>query len=1645
MAREYTDEEVFGTAPRASVAPREYTDDEVFGAQPPAPAARDVGLMEGFGRGAKEMVSKGAKRAGLIMSAPAVLMDKATSALLGRNVTDLSDFMFRNLVDPAERNIQGARINPAVERLTGAGQAGAVAGNVAGMIPDLILGGMATAPLKAPAVTDPIARQVAQLFFTGMAGSQPVAQTQALGRRDDLAAQGVPDDVANAAALRSFGADTLTMPLPAAAPVGRAIGMLTGAGTNVAGNAIGLEASNALLRERGFPGATTDPYSAETVGPAAALGAIFGAMGGGRAPAPRQFQRPADLPPTTSAYGDLPEIPRVPGAGEVPPAPVQQPAPIPSLVPLDALAPEIVAQRVAEQLRMMGEPRADAPLPVLPQEVARAPMMDRPQGPVRYAPDVPPDVPVTRMLPKPEDVQILGERVEQTPMGQGVTTPTRRIIGRQEPAPGARMEPPEAPTAPLPPRQPPPDAPPAAPLSLDAPIRDSVGMPDDLRAELGRLKSEFGWAEWGGSMLRDQDGSVSGRTAWIPRAEWWRERPAGMSEPRAQAALQKILDGKPMGKREKAYADFLMSIAQRNLDDTRASLEAAKIGADEARAEAEGRMFDAPPEEFAASLRQRHPELSEMSLSRNPVTGGVEWEAWNIYPDLRGEGRGSAIAGEVMRYIAAQERGGVLSANGNHDPVNPVPVEALTRMYRRAAEESGMKVLREVRDDADPDIVHMTFGHDDTYARIEEEGMRVHADDVEDAAAAHAWLDDFLNNRLPEQPHGQGNRANNPEPAASQSVEGGAGVREQVRQGGETPERPGIPPAAERPDFGLEGQRPADLTPEAEAARAAEVAQREERAIADRERDVFSLQPDTPPAPEPSRSAQGGLFPGGTLSGGLIPKPVADAVARAFGGAVDALRKVDEAIKAPGGNIARRAARYIFDSASGNLRGFLRNTEHKSPTANWILDQFSTEAGALRATDENVMSAQQAQQNHFFTKLVKATEGLSDKEMEQAVAQVRSGAIAGDTPVGRAARQISDMLDEVLGYMREAGVELGEVRNYFPREFDMTAVMANSGKFIDALTQAYRETGLDPKVARESANELADTLMYGADSIFRPDSGNGPAPFLKGRKFGPQVDQPSHPLHQFLQRDPRDVLTRYIGRAVKRAEIARRFGDGFSHWNKPWTDADGVEHSSLRDRILDEGGGDSLRAVTDYITTVTGGKGHGMPTGGIRAASAVRTWVNLALLSKATLTSLTEPLMVGVRTGNMVDALRGVKDNFADLIPRLRSEDAKTRHAFAEDMGLLVDGMTADINAARWSGGDPVSKAESKLLHQYFQRTGLNQWTEGTTVAGAHAGQVYLRRLAKDVADGGKRARLSGKFLAELGVKDPAAFSAWLTGVNDGMPQGGDIKGAQGDAYRVAIRRFVSQTRMMPDATNRPAWASSPLGSVVFQLQSFNYAFFENVWKRNAKLAREAMKGDYTNAERMRLLMPMLTMPMIAAAGYAVGEARDALLGSTERREEETWELKAAKAFSRATPVAPIDPAMNWLAGARYQRGAAEAFAGVGPGNLARIADNLRDQFLRNSENTNTTERATAKLVWDYIVEPAANLALSVATRKSGVAVTLGAAAATQFLGSGDVRDEFATEVAGPKREKPPKGGGGGMGAEFGSDFRTEFADEFAD
>lgn len=89
----------------------------------------------------------------------------------------------------------------------------------------------------------------------------------------------------------------------------------------------------------------------------------------------------------------------------------------------------------------------------------------------------------------------------------------------------------------------------------------------DLRAELEGMKSETGWFQVGGSLVRTHglEGEVIGRTDWIANAAWWPGRPKGLTEAKVKAAVDKALAGEPLKAAERRTIEYMLDVGEERM------------------------------------------------------------------------------------------------------------------------------------------------------------------------------------------------------------------------------------------------------------------------------------------------------------------------------------------------------------------------------------------------------------------------------------------------------------------------------------------------------------------------------------------------------------------------------------------------------------------------------------------------------------------------------------------------------------------------------------------------------------------------------------------------------------------------------------------------------------------------------------------------------------------------------------------------------------------------------------------------------------------------------------------------------------------------------------------------------------------------
>lgn len=687
---------------------------------------------------------------------------------------------------------------------------------------------------------------------------------------------------------------------------------------------------------------------------------------------------------------------------------------------------------------------------------------------------------------------------------------------------------------------------------------------------------------------------------------------------------------------------------------------------------------------------------------------------------------------------------------------------------------------------------------------------------------------------------------------------------------------------------------------------------------------------------------------------------------------------------------AYSATRDVFHAILYSHDGHMRTqaARYKSPTLNRVLNmvraQSGRAAGTVRSLREGIGMREDSQISKLGAILGDFIEDRAAMAQIRELVQNRSRIRAGTDPIHVAAKKLADWLDEHLDYMRKSGVDIGNVKyGYFPRELDAMTVLANRDKFLTAATTLYRKAGLNAKDAKAAAEAWYEEVTFSGGSVFRPET-SGDGSFFKSRAFGKEADKM---LADFYVPDIGHVLILYTQRAARRGEIARRFGDRFSKWEKEMIPA-----------MRAEGAGDMVQATTDYLLNAAGAMKTDMGASGRRLLSGIHTMGTLGLLEQAVFTSLPEMFMPALRSNDTLGVLAAPFQAVGDLLRTMAGLPLRERllaaKELAEDLGAIAgDGMYS-LQAQRFAIEDQLARVQSATITKFFAVTGLEQFTRWTRIQATKSGALFVRRLSRTLAGQDAGWAVGGKggaaaFLRELGVPEgqEAAFARFVAGLGDDIPNPTELTGAMGDIYRTAVYRFVEQSIMRPDTTTRPKWASTPFGRVAFHLQNYGYVFGKNVLARPLNAYRSVAAGEAPPiyAAVMTAQFVLLATTLVAAQA-ALSEGRDEIdrqlrkaLGQKGPRSEQSDMAKAERAVSRAGLLGALDPYWNFLSGVRYNRGFLEFVAGPTLGSFAGVGTTAAAAIVRNSDKTNAAERKLAQVTYRSVAEPAAQAAIAAA------------------------------------------------------------------
>jgi len=435
------------------------------------------------------------------------------------------------------------------------------------------------------------------------------------------------------------------------------------------------------------------------------------------------------------------------------------------------------------------------------------------------------------------------------------------------------------------------------------------------------------------------------------------------------------------------------------------------------------------------------------------------------------------------------------------------------------------------------------------------------------------------------------------------------------------------------------------------------------------------------------------------------------------------------------------------------------------------------------------------------------------------------------------ARAIRKWLSDFYAREDLSQLGIGELSNYFPRLLSLAELENNPSKQADLVNllvefnqERTNEQGESlPPLTEQQAKEIVDSLIIDEDSSNRLLEGNEGQDLI-GNEFNLGLAKeraatfkniPTKRLREIgLLEDPEIALRNYISNTYKRLEYNKRGG------------------AKKVKELISKLPADQQQPAIDAINALLGRVNPNM--GNLfRFANSWALVANVTtLLAFAVFASLPDfagPVLRSKEFGSM--------KNFAkELAAQIKNPEEAAK--LAKDIGVVA---TDAINTMYINAGelDFMSKNAKQVSEKFFRYTGLEWYTKFTRNFAAGMGKRFILDHAARAKNGDKD---SIRYLKELGI-NAGNVDKWNA---DNQSFVGNEK------IKTALARFVEESIVRPDASQRPVWASDPRFALIWQLKSFFYAYGKNII---GGLSNE-IKNRYNNNQGLT----SASLPLLLAA-----------------------------------------------------------------------------------------------------------------------------------------------------------------------------------
>lgn len=530
--------------------------------------------------------------------------------------------------------------------------------------------------------------------------------------------------------------------------------------------------------------------------------------------------------------------------------------------------------------------------------------------------------------------------------------------------------------------------------------------------------------------------------------------------------------------------------------------------------------------------------------------------------------------------------------------------------------------------------------------------------------------------------------------------------------------------------------------------------------------------------------------------------------------------------------------------------------------------------------------------------------------------------------------------------------------------------------------------------------------------------------FMKQRKLPKEADTFMIDFYT----DPIEALTTYIPSVVRKVEQENRFGSRLIPKGKPKKDQAGNNIDYLQyqlNRAKNLGlNDDDAKMIKDNVDVILGRSDPIRNRKAKVTSDFLYTMGTMSLLGRAVMSSIAEPLTIGIQTGSSMKALKNMGYLLDEGLSGLTSKE-RTQYfrQLSNILGVVDDPEVGEMVANRLGGTLQDSPTMNKWLSRYFVNTKLQGLTNAQRRSSMRVFLQYFVELSKEYKDtntSDKKMKQIRNVFQDLGItgQDLDQFTSFMlesreqdpNQVRAGFkaPKLEDIMGKAGELsdmgklLSIAINRAVSETIQDPMIVDRPKYAEHPVGRFVYGIQSFSRAYTRNVLLASVnKVKREYRTNGAVSATTMASLHIMPQFALLYAGHFAVSTAREAMFNGDEwERQKENdnvfpWLMEVA--WTRAGFFGALDPIYQAFRSLKYESDIKNLVAGAQAGFLANALDRIFTMFgQKNSPNTLTAEYNATRGFMDTI--GSGFISLIAATTPGNIAGTI--AGSLAFFGT---------------------------------------------